>query len=475
MINLLLLQLSFVIFYLFVNCNSLYLTIDENNLQIIYERNNNSRVGIHLELPHSYDNKIIDNLKLCLVSNAIICHCYHSSLMDLDLFIPSICYNQKAFWLSVILYSYNNGSISDIDNKLISTGYFIPSYKSTLNVSEAMSFAYSQLSMILPLTLNDLARANILLSSLHHYAASISSNLRELLIIVPDVEFDIISQCLSWFTSSSSYSVKVFRESTLLTSGDESLLREWVKSNIYSYSIQMAIKILVVSLVESPFYITLDADNILMHSFDLVDMIEEYTLTPRAIYSFENRQEHHPEWYTESERFMNLPILEDSTLGFGVTPALLSGFGSLIVASCIKQHMLDEYSMLPLLSNYRFDISIYNDGEYQQFMDEISRNNVATFKWLSSFGNNENLWSEYALYRVILNYYNLFDKLHYYDEFLSVKLHCNDIDIWYDNQLPWKYELYYNVSTRKCLFAVVQSSTSINPSELWKLYKHYVN
>lgn len=85
----------------------------------------------------------------------------------------------------------------------------------------------------------------------------------------------------------------------------------------------------------------------------------------------------------------------------------------------------------------------------------------AEMRWMSGFGEHF-LWTEYTLYRSVLDDVRVFHEVHLPEELAGLYLHCSNV--WYTHQLPWKAEEAYRNST--CLFSVVQSSTGATPSSI---------
>ena len=186
-----------------------------------------------------------------------------------------------------------------------------------------------------------------------------------------------------------------------------------LESKIDGYVLQMAIKLWVVNIVETDYYITLDADVILLRKFNFQDVIicdvseiGEITMK-RGIYENEPRDVH-INWWIHSSKLLNFGDLdEDYDLsvdlhdGFGVTPAVMSVWGSRILIDRLQ--------------------NVYGKNMVENVLLE-------RFKM--------NIWTEYTMYALLLYEYGVFDSLHIEHDTNNRKiLHCNDV--WYDHQLPW--------------------------------------
>ena len=77
--------------------------------------------------------------------------------------------------------------------------------------------------------------------------------------------------------------------------------------------------------------------------------------------------------------------------------------------------------------------------------------------------NNVILWSEYTLYRLVLDRWIFFNELQISEshEHNGAKLHCHDV--WFKDQLAWNAE---EAIKSGCLFSVIQPSTGVNPSHI---------
>ena len=257
--------------------------------------------------------------------------------------------------------------------------------------------------------------------------------IHKLYIFVPDIQAQLISETLSSLLSALPFRSQVLSESVLFSSTVD--LR-----TIYPYAIQMAVKLLVSEVIDTPFYLTLDADVLLLNPFVYSDIFHEKVGSgPLAIYENENRN-FHPDWWQGSENVLDCQSnYLHNEKGFSVTPALLSTFGSRLVLAQLRQR--------------------YGTRGYQSY-------------WLSSFGKSTT-WSEYTLYRITLDHFGIFDLLHVSDmEIGLTRLHCNDV--WYIDQLPWSPLNAVPGTTKwKCIFSVVQSSTGVSPSTIHKAMTIY--
>jgi hypothetical protein len=151
----------------------------------------------------------------------------------------------------------------------------------------------------------------------------------------------------------------------------------------------MALKLLSSKLISTPFYLTLDADVVLLRGFSYSDIVDH---RGRGLYDHEPRLAVHPIWWDGSEKYLRILNQnqgglesENSELnarkqqqGFGVTPALLNTYGSILVIN----KLLTESSAA--LSN---------------------KNPIEA--WINEFGVSDIVWSEYTLYALTLYHYQV--------------------------------------------------------------------
>ena len=156
----------------------------------------------------------------------------------------------------------------------------------------------------------------------------------------------------------------------------------------------MAIKLLASKYVTTDFYMTLDADIVLLQPFNLSQIINHQG---KAIYENEARSVHQ-HWWEGSERFLQVPLsvnrTEKDSSGFGVTPALLSTYGSLLTLGRIQQ-----------LYGLGREASVNSHGFLASSNQHCKGSYLDT--WIDGFGHDGIIWSEYTLYRVALDYYQV--------------------------------------------------------------------
>ena len=195
------------------------------------------------------------------------------------------------------------------------------------------------ITLVLALHKHDIERALVLFDYLLLHQ---NDCIHSLIVIVPDLQLDFIRSICHW-PSLFLFPAYIHPDSLLI---DDDIL-----ANSYSYAIQMSLKLLVAKLVHTDFYLTLDADVILLQPVNTSMLI----VNNKGIYEHEPRLLHHPEWWIGSEHLLNITHDNPSDQGFSVTPALLSTQGSLLTLKRIQQVMTARLNT-PLNSPH-FDMS----------------------------------------------------------------------------------------------------------------------
>lgn len=199
---------------------------------------------------------------------------------------------------------------------------------------------------------------------------------------------------------------------------ESSLFNGIVKQTWHTYALQMAVKLLVAQRVTTNYYVTVDADILLVGTFDAA------LFFPGGRGTFvEEHRGVHPHWWRGSADILGLTEDDYPNAAFGVTPAVLSTIGSVITTSLIRD--------------------VFEDDDWQQ-------------RWLGSWSNGT-WWSEYTLYRLALDIRGLFDNIHVASE---SETFCNPV--WYHGDLPW--DAVGAFRNTKCVFSLVQSTTQLAPS-----------
>lgn len=143
---------------------------------------------LHFEKPELLRFGSINSSKLCITVNGVICNCDYGN--D-GLYIEPRCLpiDWRKIWLSVIIIEGDTHTATRpiiVRNRAVSTGM-----NDDGGLSETRSS--SKITLVLPLTLDDISRFLILINSL----CKISDNeVEELLIFVPDNQFNILNSTI---------------------------------------------------------------------------------------------------------------------------------------------------------------------------------------------------------------------------------------------------------------------------------------
>jgi hypothetical protein len=353
----------------------------------LYERQYHQFLELKLDVDESFAHRL-SSAGLCVLVDGMICRCY-DSIHAAKLYVTPDCMPADSFWFSVLLYD-NSSAYDDREGFRLSNAYHIPALGDSI-----INSMNKQLTMVLTLTLNDLARAVILIESIsYHFPYNVSScPILELLIIAPNDHVDVLGAVFSGYSSELCFPISVIEESSLfgLTNSD---CKRSVDQLASKYALQMAIKLLVSKRIKTTYFITLDADIVMLESFQYNDLIIQAQNNERAIYHREDRFAYHPDWYAGSERTLNLVSMNPESQGFGVTPALLSTYGSLLTLSAIS-HRFRPFNASNMMPSTITKLSALN-----AFKQSFHLN--PWIQLIRSFGNPD-IWTEYTLYRIVLD------------------------------------------------------------------------
>ena len=400
--------------------------------------------------------------KVCLLVDGIQCDCYDGMLNEVNLLLrkgcfdalhPKIPISNEGAYVSLLL---DNGR-----TQKSGTPSYIARFK------HADKHSSEKITMVLPLHLDDLSRTAVLFSTLKNLSAD---TVHELIVLVPAHHEKLVCGAVNGLFESLDikFPRRCIPETFLLPNNDQSI-------RFQGYAVQMALKLLVAKIVTSDFYLTLDADVICLHAELLKEVIvrssreeidSEARSVYRGVYHFEDASVHEA-WWKGSARVLGIDqqrlehwthvenrevaTNEHVNVGIGVTPAILSTYGSLLTLS----EIMNEFS-----SENRLVVGTAAES--------TSLSSHWIVSWISSLGNPPHyLWTEYTLYRLALAKFEVFHDLHVQESLVSrvgksngVYLHCNNV--WYADQWPW--DAVAAKQNDSCLFSVVQSTTNIAAS-----------
>lgn len=386
------------------------------------------------------------NITLNILLNNSLCYSYHNKLYDIQVILPYYCLPFQSFWFSVSIQidipqntflnsnSNSNSNINTINNNIdnnnmitkyaISLPIYIPSYSSLIqnNIQDKIqedsitTIQNNKLTLVLTLTFDDVSRGYLLLLSLQTLSSTL---IYEMFIITPEIDLIHIKTLLSSsFRKSFSFPIHIISESIILPSLSKS---SDSSTHFYPYAIQMALKILISQHISTSYYLTLDSDILLVNSFSqqtifrLNSSLNNFT---QSIFEYEPRNLHHPFWWDGSENFLEIPFdyftpSKRLSQGFSVTPAILSTYGSLLVLNRIYELFLQKHSLSEVLNDKSIFLQprvSWNPSLSKFEFLSLSQSllfNQSIIHWIGSLGKNNVIWSEYTLYRLVLDYYHV--------------------------------------------------------------------
>ena len=149
---------------------------------------------------------------------------------------------------------------------LVSRDSSTDDFDSVIDVNKSAEYRtrVQSITLVLPLTATDLTRAELLFGTLSGIP---SGHVHEMYVIVPDSQVSEIASSISAKVNAQ-FPVRVISELTLFDFHDRDIL-----SDAYGYAIQMALKLLVSKIVKTEFYLTLDADLILLEPKKLASIL----------------------------------------------------------------------------------------------------------------------------------------------------------------------------------------------------------
>ena len=283
-----------------------------------------------------------------------------------------------------------------------------------------------RIDAVLPLTMKDFERFRILYMSMQHFKC-----LGRCWVVVPDLEFEKLNSLIN------DERIRVIPETRLVpefhffpkTPG-------WYK--------QQLIKLSASEIVDTDFYLTLDADVICVKDIAFSDLVVDGKGMTRRI-----KEDIHRRWYKWAERVTGLPR---SGLTHGVTPALFN-----------KKAMFGLHSYLSKKINIAFQaISKILPRQL------LIRNYFGSWK---SFLLRNLPWTEYSLYNTYLEATGLFDEYHFDGGEYSIY----NNSVWDKESFDsWQPHKSFN-GTGNFFFSIVQSNTGISENEILDKIAPYLN
>ncbi len=236
-----------------------------------------------------------------------------------------------------------------------------------------------QLSLVLPLTLEDAGRAMLLLGSLDKCWQD-KQEIETLWVVVPEHQV---------FAFAATFENNPWHGIHIEVISERSLFQHHWSPKWQGYALQMSLKLLVSKMVKTDFYLTLDADVICAAPLKMSDIIQHgkggYVPELRTI---------HPQWWEASETLLGLDQSGDH-VRFGATPAVLRTKTALSVLKMLENKLGEDWEMM----------------------------------WLENWGMGHKplWWTEYTLYRIVAEQDENFEEFH-----TPIPLYC-DTSVWFED------------------------------------------
>lgn len=297
--------------------------------------------------------------------------------------------------------------------------------------SDAGGSATGRLDAVLPLTAHDVERAQILFRSLEAFFEPLGT----CHVVVPDeevavvrprvpgeryavvAESDVVPE-ISWFRNTARIRARL----------------RIVGPPIHGWFVQQLVKLAAADRVQTPFYLTLDADVVCVRPTRYEDLV------PGGRALVQTSPPNHPEWNDDAARVLGLPR---SGRQYAVTPALLRGDAVAALARHLAGRVDPRARELALW---------LPRGRPRQI--------VASWR---SYLLRRLPWTEYAVYGTFVEATGLFDRYHV----LGGDHAIYGNGVWIESQFDeWDAEATFNRRDGFC-FTVVQSATRIPPERVW--------
>ena len=203
---------------------------------------------------------------------------------------------------------------------------------------------------------------------------------------------------------------------------------------MHGWFIQQLVKLAIAEQVQTPFYLTLDADVLCVRPTRYEDLVRD----ARAV--VQTTAPNHPEWNDDAERVLGLPR---SGRQYAVTPAVLSRDAVAALARHLATRVDPRARALAL-----------------RLPHGRARELVASWR---SHLLRKLPWTEYAVYGTFLEATGLFERYHV----LAGEDAIYGNAVWMESQFDeWDAAATFGRSDGFC-FSIVQSATRIPPERVW--------
>jgi hypothetical protein len=289
-----------------------------------------------------------------------------------------------------------------------------------------------RLDAVLPLTAGDLPRAQLLFRTLD----ALFEPLGTCHVVAPDSDVDAVAARLppgpytavaesevvpeiGWFRGTARLRAKL----------------HLVGPPIHGWFVQQLVKLAAAERVETPFYLTLDADVLCVRPTSYDDLVRD----GRAL--VQTAPPNHPEWADDAERVLGLPR---SARQYAVTPTVLSRSA----VSALARHLRGRV-----------------DPRLRRLERRLPRGRARALvgSWRSFLLRNLP-WTEYAVYFAFLERSGLFDRYHLLAGEDVLYGNC----VWIESQFDdWEPQ-------PRSPFSVVQSATRVSPERVGEKVEPYL-
>lgn len=268
---------------------------------------------------------------------------------------------------------------------------------------------------ILPLTIRDLSRSQILRTSLGRFFPELGM----VWVVVPDRQLREISRAIKEPRYKVVPETRLIPELRFLKP-----LRVFSRRYAHGWIIQQVIKLAIAQYIDSDYYLTLDADVICVKPVKIADVIKD----GRAKTARSRDGNYHPGWYTRASQLLNLP--QSGFTWHSITPCLLSREAVIGLQGHLHNHL----------------------GGWRNFL-------------LRHTG-----WTEYTLYHTFLEGMGLWDKYHFTEE-----ADISSNSVWSaDEYKNWNPEKSF-LGNQDFFFSVIQSNTGIEAHTVWERVRPWLD
>lgn len=293
---------------------------------------------------------------------------------------------------------------------------------------------------VIPLLPKDFERFTILIRSLDRFM----TGLRTIYVVLPDR--DVAHARL--LPRARRFRMQIIGESSLVPEMSSFFyLPGWYK--------QQLVKLAAAEIVQSPFYLTFDADVICTRAVAVQDLLPG----GRARCFVINKDEH-PDWYAGAEAVLELPAKRRHVL-HNVTPCVWSREGVLELISHLNEVARRRAYATGIRGlNQRFFFTLHRHGAH--------RKQPPWRGWLAS----SRPWAEYAMYFTYLEATGRFERYHVES---NQCIYDVERSIWYKSTRIEDVDLdSLFVGSGPPYFIVVQSNTGTEAQRTWDRVREYI-